>query len=132
MEMEIFFPGNMKVGARFGKFEVLTDQRRKAGGDESAPEPFNLFLVSIGTCAGIYALSFCKARKINTDKLRLNLKTETDKEKKMLSKIIIQIDLPPDFPEKYKQPLLKSVDLCSVKKHIFDPPEFEINARILS
>lgn len=128
--MEIVFPENMKINAKFGNFEVLTDQKKKAGGDESAPEPFNLFLASIGTCAGIYVLSFCKERKIDTKGLKLILKTERDKKKRMLSKITIEIELPPGFPEKYKNAVIKSADLCSVKKHMFDPPEFEINARI--
>ena len=120
----------MKVSAKFGKFEVVTDQKIKAGGDESAPEPFNMFLVSIGTCAGIYVLTFCKERKIDTQGLKMFLKTERDKIKRMLSKITIDIELPPGFPERYINAVKKSADLCSVKKHMFDPPEFEINAWI--
>ncbi len=130
MEMEILFPDNMKVNAKFGSFEVLTDQKKKAGGEESAPEPFNIFLASIGTCAGVYVLSFCKERKIDTEGLKLKLKTERDKAKKMLSKITIDIELPPGFPEKYKGAVIKAAELCSVKKHIFDPPQFEIKSWI--
>ena len=130
--MEILFPENMKVNAKFGKFEVATDQKKKAGGDESAPEPFNLLLVSIGTCAGIYVLSFCKERKIDTEGLKMFLKTETDKVKRMLSKITIDIELPPRFPEKYINAVKKTADLCSVKKHMLEPPEFVINATIKS
>lgn len=128
--MEITFPGNLKVNAKFGKFDVPTDQRKRAGGDETAPEPFNLFLASIGTCVGIYVLSFCKERKIDTDGLKITMKTERDKIKRMLSKITIDIVLPPEFPEKYKNAVIKTADLCAVKKHMFDPPEFEINANI--
>ena len=132
MEMEIYFPENKKVNAKFGKYEVLTDQKKYAGGDESAPEPFNLFLASIGTCAGIYVISFCQERKLNTDGLKIKLNTEKDKEKKMLSKISLEIILPKDFPEKYKKAVIKSADLCSVKKHMFDPPEFDIKTSVAS
>ncbi|MBU1628304.1 OsmC family protein [bacterium] len=130
MEMEIYFPENMKAVAKFENFEVVTDQKKKYGGDESAPEPLKLFFASIGTCAGVYILSFLKERKINTKGIKVTLKAIGDKEKKMYTKVILDIQLPHDFPEKYKNAIIKSAELCSVKKHIFDPPQFEINASI--
>ncbi len=58
MEMIIDFPGGAKVDAHFGNFTVKTDQPMSGGGDGSAPSPFDIFLSSIGTCAGIYVLGF--------------------------------------------------------------------------
>jgi len=37
----------------------------------------------------------------------------------------MEITLPPDFPQKYKDAPIKAVDLCHVKKHFTAPPEFE-------
>ena len=54
MEMEIFFEGNKKVSANLNGTIIRTDQPLQAGGNGSAPAPFDLFLASIGTCAGIY------------------------------------------------------------------------------
>ena len=34
------------------------------------------------------------------------------------------------FSEKYRKAVIKSVDLCSVKKHILNPPSFEVDAQI--
>jgi putative redox protein len=130
MEMEISFPENMKAVAKFENFEVITDQKKSAGGEESAPEPLKLFFASIGTCAGVYILSFLKERKINTEGLKVLLKAFGDKEKKMYTKVILDIKLPPDFPDKYKDAIIKTAGLCSVKKHILNPPEFEITAHI--
>jgi putative redox protein len=132
MEIKVLFPGNMKVNAKFGNFEVFTDQKKKVGGDETAPEPFSLFLVSIGTCTGAYILSFCKERNIDTEGLGLKLTTEADKEKKRVSKIKIDIQLPSGFPEKYKDAIVKTAELCAVKKHILMPPQFETIAHIKS
>ena len=58
MEMIIEFPGKSKVDAHFGEFTVKTDQPVMGGGDGSAPSPFEMFLSSIGTCAGIYVVGF--------------------------------------------------------------------------
>jgi ribosomal protein S12 methylthiotransferase accessory factor len=34
--------------------------------------------------------------------------------------------LPAGFPDKYRASILKSIELCAVKKHIQNPPSFEI------
>ncbi len=44
----------------------------------------------------------------------------------MLKKIILDIIVPPEFPEKYHKALIKVADQCAVKKTILNPPEFEI------
>ena len=126
MAMEISFPGGKKVDAHFKGFTIKTDQGEKDGGEGSAPTPSFLFFASLGTCAGLYALGFCEKRKLDTEKLRLELEFKTHKKTHMVEKIRIKITLPPDFPEKYKPAIIKAVDLCYVKKHLHEPPEFEM------
>lgn len=126
MDMIITFPGNKKVDAEYKEFTVKTDQPVHGGGDASAPAPFDLFLVSIGTCAGIYVVYFCEKRGIPLDNIRVVQRMERDREKRMISKISIDIEVPPEFPEKYQDALIHAVDLCTVKKHMLDPPAFEI------
>jgi ribosomal protein S12 methylthiotransferase accessory factor len=126
MEMRIHFPGNKKVQADFDGFSVLTDQPRDGGGDASAPAPFDLFLASIGTCAGIFVLGFCQKRGIPTEGLELREKLEWNKEKHLVSKITLEIKLPQDFPEKYRSSLISAANLCTVKRHLHEPPQFEV------
>jgi putative redox protein len=126
MDMTITFPGNKKVDAVYKGFTVQTDQPVRAGGDGSAPAPFDLFLVSIGTCAGIYVVFFCEKRGIPLDNIRIVQRMERNDETRMISKITIDIEVPPDFPEKYRDALVHTVDLCTVKKHMMNPPAFAI------
>ncbi|OGL47874.1 MAG: osmotically inducible protein OsmC [Candidatus Schekmanbacteria bacterium RBG_13_48_7] len=125
MDMEIVFPAGKKVDALYKGFRIETDQSKKDGGEGSAPAPFDFFMVSIGTCAGIYALSFCQERNIPTENLKLFLRTEINKEKKRIGKIILTIQLPGEFPEHYRSAIVKAVNLCTVKRYMQDPPEFE-------
>jgi uncharacterized OsmC-like protein len=124
--LDVSFPGGKRVDANIGNFLVKTDQPVLDGGDGSAPEPFQLFLVSIATCAGIYALSFCQSRQINTDAMSLTMECEWNEERKRYQKFSIDLKLPEDFSDKYRKAVIKSMDLCAVKKHMIDPPEFEI------
>jgi ribosomal protein S12 methylthiotransferase accessory factor len=125
MAMEISFPGGKKVDALFKGFTIKTDQVEKDGGEGSAPTPTYMFFASLGTCAGIYALNFCQKRKIDTQKLKLVLDFKTNKKSYMVEKIRMTLTLPPDFPEKYIPAIIKSMNLCYVKKHLHEPPEFE-------
>jgi putative redox protein len=133
MEMNITFPGGKKVNAEWNGRVIATDQPEGAGGEGSAPTPFDYFLASLGTCAGIYVLSFCQQREIATEGLSLIQRMEyatTDDGKKRLSKVAIEITLPPGFPEKYHNAIVKAAELCAVKKAIMDPPEFAITTRL--
>jgi len=121
---EVSFPGGKRVDAITGNLRIQTDQSRENGGEESAPEPFQLFLASIATCAGIYALGFCQARALNTEGLGIKMSCEWDENRKLCTKINIELKLPKDFPEKYQTAIKKAVDQCTVKRHLATPPEF--------
>ena len=126
MGMKIVFPGGKKVNAIYKDFTIRTDQSVDAGGEGSAPEPFDLFLASIGTCAGIYVLNFCQARGIATEGAGLDLTPERDPETGLINKITLEIVLPEGFPEKFEEAIKRAVELCTVKKHLHKPPVFEI------
>jgi len=126
--MVVTFPGGKRVDAHHNGFTILTDQSKKNGGKGSAPEPFQLFLASLATCAGIYVLGFCEKRGIPTDSISLVQRTEKNKDTNMYDHISIEIRLPEDFPDRYVNAVIKSANLCLVKKHILTPPSFKIMA----
>ncbi len=129
MEMIIDFPGGARVDAHFGDFTVKTDQSSKGGGEGSAPEPFDLFLASLATCAGSYVLSFCERRRLSTDNIRIVQRSTYDYQKGMVGKIELEIQVPSEFPVKYYSALVRSAKQCSVKKQLENSPEFEIFTR---
>jgi ribosomal protein S12 methylthiotransferase accessory factor len=122
MEMIIDFPGGSRVDAHFGNFTIPTDQPPAA----SAPTPFAVFLSSIGTCAGIYVLGFCRQRGIPTDGIQIVQRIHSNPVNGMVNKIALEIQVPSDFPDKYRDSLIRSAELCAVKKHLENPPQFEI------
>ena len=125
-DITVTFPGGKSVDAHYDGRTVETDQSVKNGGEGSAPEPFDLFFVSMSTCVGIYVLEFCNSRKLNTEGLGVRLQAERDPEKKLFTPIRIEITLPADFPEKYHKAILRTANLCTVKKHIVTAPEFDV------
>jgi putative redox protein len=123
--MEITFEGGKVVTAHSHGHLIVTDQPLANGGGNTAPSPFELFLASIGTCAGIYVKSFCDNRKIPTDSIKIIQSVVYDKESGLPVNIKLDIKLPADFPEKYKASVVSVAELCKVKKSILSPPVFE-------
>jgi ribosomal protein S12 methylthiotransferase accessory factor len=126
MDMTIRFPGGARVDATIGPHTVRTDQPARGGGEDSAPTPFATFLASIGTCAGIYVLGFCRQRGLPADGIRIVQSVEADRETGMVARIGLDIHVPADFPEKYRAALIRAAEQCAVKKHLESPPRFEI------
>ena len=124
--MEITFDGDKVITAHLNGHTIRTDQPLDNGGGNTAPAPFDLFLASIGTCAGIYIKSFCDKRQISTEGIKIIQTMEFDKEKKTPSLFKLDIQLPAVFPEKYKEAVINAAELCLVKKTINNLPEFQI------
>lgn len=124
--MEVTFDGGKVITAHLNGHIIKTDQPIKSGGQNSAPAPYDLFLASIGTCAGIYVKSFCDQREIPSDNIKIIQSVEFDRETRLPVNIKLEIQLPADFPEKYKAAVINSAELCAVKKTINNPPKFQI------
>lgn len=124
--MEITFDGGKIITAHTNGHAIKTDQPLDNGGSNTGPAPFELFLASIGTCAGIYVKSFCDNRQIPTDGIKIIQKTDFNSETGLPVNITLDIKLPEDFPEKYIASLIHVAELCKVKKSIANPPLFEI------
>lgn len=125
-EITVTLPGGKRVDAQVGAHVVRTDQPIAGGGEDSAPAPFSLFLASIGTCAGIYVAGFCQKRGLPTDGIRIRQRNHFDRETGAFVRAELDIEVPPGFPEKYHEALVRVADQCAVKKAIQAQPVFEV------
>lgn len=127
MEMIVDFPGGARVDAHFGPYTVATDQPPAA----SAPTPFAVFLASLATCAGIYVLGFCSQRGISTEGVRIVQRATSNPFTHMVDKIELEIQVPPSFPAKYYEAVVRAADQCAVKKHMENPPKFDVHTKVI-
>jgi ribosomal protein S12 methylthiotransferase accessory factor len=126
MSMIIDFPGGAAVKASYKGFTINTDQPAQYGGENSAPSPFDLFVASLGTCAGFYALRFCQQRQLPTAGMELTVDMDRNPESKRLDRVAIKLRLPDGFPEKYRMAIVRATDQCTVKQVLLDPPEIVV------
>ncbi len=124
--LQVSFPGGKKVDVDVSNFKICTDQSPQHGGEASAPEPFHMFLASLASCAGIFALGFCQSRELPTEGLALYLDWENEDKPPFEAKAVFRVTLPREFPEKYRSSIVRSIEKCKVKYYIQNPPEFSI------
>lgn len=127
--IQLTFPGGQKVNARVRDFEIKTDQPLTAGGENTAPTPFELFLASLITCAGIYVVNFFLERNLSMEGLAMQANYSRNPETKLVESYDIEITLPKDFPEKYKSAVVRTAELCTVKKHLHQPPKMTVTTK---
>jgi len=124
--IEVVFPGGKKVDAVIAEHAIPTDQSVRHGGENGAPEPFQLFLASVATCAGIYAKTFCDQRDLPAP-LGLDMDFQRGADG-LLSRLELVLHVDADFPAKYESAIIRSMELCAVKKQL--RPEIEVPIRI--
>jgi putative redox protein len=129
MSMQIVFPGGKRVDALYKGFRVHTDQPEDVGGANSAPSPFDLFLASLGTCAGYYVLSFCQRRNLPTDAVSLTLSAVRDAGGHGIARIEIGITLPSEFPAEVVDACARAADQCAVRSYLDASLPVEVTAR---
>jgi ribosomal protein S12 methylthiotransferase accessory factor len=128
MKIPVHFPGGVAVAARIGHHVLTTDQPVGAGGAGTAASPFDLFLASLATCAGFYALRFCQSRGLPTEGLALEMETLPESAGP-IGVVRLHLTLPVGFPANYRDAIERAVLQCAVKRHLDHPPQFEIALR---
>jgi ribosomal protein S12 methylthiotransferase accessory factor len=125
--IEISLPGGRRVDARVRSHVIHTDQPLEARGEDTAPTPFELFLASLGACAGIFVQGFCATRGIPTEGIRIVERTEHGDDG-VLRAVELELQLPASFPERYRAAVHAVVEQCSVKKAIAAQPAISVRS----
>lgn len=126
MELKVTLEGGKRVATQIGNHLIMTDQPSKHGGGDSAPAPYDLFLASIGTCAGFYVQSYCDNKGIDSSGIDITLSTKRDPKTKQVTGFVTTIHVPPGLPEKLHKALMKAAEQCAVQKTIMNDPEFVV------
>jgi ribosomal protein S12 methylthiotransferase accessory factor len=121
--LTVTIPRNRRVDVAVRGHLIHTDQPLDNGGEDSAPSPFELFLASIGACAGIFVQGFCAKRGIDPSGITIT-QDPVHRADGSLERVDLHVMVPPSFPEKYLTALVAVIDGCSVKKAIAAQPTF--------
>jgi ribosomal protein S12 methylthiotransferase accessory factor len=125
MDIDIHLRDGKRVDAEVGGYTIVTDQPRENGGGGQAPDPFTLFLASIGTCAGFYVSAYCRARNLPTDEITLRERVDKD-DAGHVTHIALVITLPATMTAQQREGILRAASTCKVKKTLATPLTIDV------
>ena len=117
--------GGRRVDAQVRGHTVHTDQPVELGGEDTAASPFELFLVSLGACAGVFVEAFCANRSISTEGIEI-IERASFGDDGVLAAVGLELRLPAHFPDRYRGAILKVVEQCTVKRAIAASPVIRV------
>jgi putative redox protein len=129
MKMEVNQEEGFIFKARCGGHEVLTDQAEKEGGTDKAMTLSELFVASIGTCIGVYAVRFCKRHNLPTEGMKVLLDWTVVKDPWRIGSVKAELHYPHDIPDAEKKGLLRMAEACFVHETIIHKPEIVIELK---
>jgi putative redox protein len=127
--IKITLDGGRKVTAHLNGGRQVTTDRPVDEGVLTRHQLRSTFFWHRWQRVPVYVTDFCNHRNIPTDTITLTQSAEftmDDKGKHVLAAVSLQIHLPVDFPEKYREAVVRVAELCAVKRAILHPPRFSV------
>jgi len=129
MKLEVSLQEGFQFKALCGKHEVRTDQPEKEGGTDQAMTPAELFVASLGTCIGVYAVRFCKRHHLPTEGMKVLMDWTVVKDPARIGSIKAELHYPHNIPETEKKGLLRMAEACFVHETILHKPEITVELK---
>lgn len=108
---------------------VVSDQPEEFGGFDEGMTPPELFLASLGSCAGYYAADYLKRHGLATEGTRVRVHADKVKNPARVGNIRIEVDLPIDCEERDREGVDRAVHNCLIHNTLTHPPQMEIAVR---
>lgn len=118
-----------KVDTSFGDFTIRTDHPPPGDRTGRAPEPFAIFLASIGACAASFVVDHLKAEGLPIEGLRFVQRQTFAGPDHTIPAFEIDIEVPADFPAEHRAALIEEANACTVKRVIEAGPAFRFTVR---
>jgi ribosomal protein S12 methylthiotransferase accessory factor len=126
--LTIAFEGGRRFTSEFtdDSFRIPSDQSPANGGQGRAPEPFQLFLAGLASCAAVYIQGYAEKKGVDWKKLTLRLHGTWNDNARAYEKLDFCIESSEALSEKTRQLLETAVMRSAVTRHLQTPPQIEV------
>ena len=107
--------------------EVTTDMSPEEGGLDAGPNPVELLACSVGSCVATMLQGYCDEKGYTDGDVGVSLTLELDDDPKRIAGVIIDVELPEDFPEGMRDEARRVVEAFPVPETLRNPPRVDID-----
>ncbi|MBD3296033.1 MAG: hypothetical protein GF392_01540 [Candidatus Omnitrophica bacterium] len=129
MDMNVKYSGGMKFSSLIRGHQVEVDLPETKGGENSAPTPPELCVFSLGTCIGVYAVSYLKTAKLDPEGVAIDLDWTYSEDKKRIARIKVDIEVPNADSGRRKKALIAAVRQCVIHNTLKEEPDISISVK---
>ena len=127
MEVLIEHLGSVQFRVHARQHEITSDQPPENGGFDEGMTPPELFLASLGACAGFYAAQYLKKRKLATEGTRVRVTAEKLLGPARLDNFRIKVEVPLGIDEEHRKGVEDAVHHCLIHNTLLQPPQIAID-----
>lgn len=124
MEVTIQHLGDVKFEASARGHRVICDQPPDNGGSDAGMTPPEYLLVSLGTCAGFYAVQYLKTRSLPSQGLEVKVSAEKARQPARLAQFRIEVTVP-GLDSTHQAGVLRAVKACLIHNTLINAPAIE-------
>ena len=125
MNVKVTYEEKVRFRAEARGHEILCDQPTSNKGEDLGMTPPEFLLVSLGTCAGYYAVEYLKTRNLPTDGLEVNVEAAKATGPARLGEFHITVHTP-ELDHRHREGVLRAVKACLVHNTLAHPPQIAI------
>ncbi len=118
MEITLNYKTGKKFLTKIGQHEIAVDLSVEHGGDDSAPNPSDYFLVSLTSCIGFYVLGYCENVGLDPTGMRIVIRADKETNPSRLDNIGLDIHLPAAEVGKRREAVLNVARKCVIHNTI--------------
>lgn len=129
MEVTVEHLGDVQFEVRARQHAIVVDQPPENGGYDEGMTPPELFLASLGSCAGFYAALYLRKHQLATEGTRVKVMAEKLKDPARIDNFVIEIESPAALSERHRSGVEAAVHHCLIHNTLLHPPKIAIEVR---
>ena len=105
---------------------LTVDMSKEEGGADEGMNPVELLAASLGACISIMAQTYCDSHGYTDGEVSASLTLEIADDPKRVGTIVIDLELPDDFPEDRRSAIKRVAELCPVHETLKQMPTVDL------
>lgn len=130
MQVLVEHLGAVQFQIKARQHQIASDQPTENGGFDEGMTPPELFLASLGTCAGFYAVQYLKKHNLSREGTLVRVSAEKAKHSARLDNFRIEVEVPEGVSDAHRIGVEKAVHHCLIHNTLLHPPKITIDVKL--
>ena len=129
MEVIVEHLGGVQFEIKARQHRIACDQPPENGGFDEGMTPPELFLASLGSCAGFYAAQYLKKHQLAVEGTIVRVSAEKATNPPRMNDFRIHLEIPSGINEEHREGIEGAVRHCLIHNTLLNPPTITLEVQ---